>query len=732
MKKQFIAATTEACSFEKHIPAPCLRRSFPLDFTPTEAVLRIAGLGFYALFVNGREITKGPLAPYISNPDHYCYVDRYDLLPYLHQGENVIGVMLGNGFQNPFGGFIWDFHEAAWLGAPRVALELSATDGESTLTLEADEKFLTHPSPILFDEYRFYEIYDARRELGDWTSPGFAAEGWTPAIPVSAPRGELREVTAEPIRVVREIAPVKITPVEGGYLYDFGVNTAGITRLCLKDAAVGQRIAISHGEMLVDGRLNCNNIKFMRPSAKEYHKMNYTDVYFAKGEAEERYAPRFVYHGFRYAFVEGLTEKQATPEALTYLEMHSDLAEIGDFCCSDPMANALFAMVKRSDLSNFYYFPTDCPHREKNGWTGDASMSADHMVLLYDVQKSYREWLSCIRKSQREDGALPGIVPTGGWGFEWGNGPAWDSVLFNLPYVLFRYRGDTEVVKENAHAMLRYLDYILTRRSADGTVAVGLGDWVPTGKRKAEDFDAPLALTDSLMVMDMAKKAAEMLGALAGFERQAEFAAAVAADMKAALRENLLDKETMTVAGSCQSSQALAIYYDMLEEEEKPAAVARLLEFIHQKGDSFDCGFLGLHAIFHVLGDFGEQELAYRMITKKDYPSYGYLVEHGETTLVEWFRPYDVGLGSRNHHFMGDIGRWFITSLAGLKPLGTSEVEVCPHPVASVDFASAHVDLPAGRVSVEWRREGDRITVRADAPQGITLTYRLPEGCKLS
>ena len=193
MKKQFISADQKLCDIQSPSPAPALRRSFALDFVPVRATLEICGLGFYALFVNGREITKGPLAPYISNPDHFCYVDTYDLAPYLQKGENVIGVLLGNGFNNPFGGFVWDFERVPWRDVPKVALEMTAVgeNGESR-TIVADPYFRTHPSPILWDEYRFGERYDARleRALGDWTSPGYDDHTWIAAKIVAAPRGE--------------------------------------------------------------------------------------------------------------------------------------------------------------------------------------------------------------------------------------------------------------------------------------------------------------------------------------------------------------------------------------------------------------------------------------------------------------------------------------------------------------------------------------------------------------
>lgn len=717
LQKKFIKATAEYCSFEKHVNAPYLRRSFELDFLPKKAQVSICGLGFYRLWINGKEITKGLLAPYISNPDHYCYYDVYDVEAYLRTGENAIGILLGNGFINPFGGAVWDFDKAEWKDAPKVAMELKIQGEMQELVITADEAFRVHPSPIVFDELRMGEHYDASLEIDGWNMPGFDDSTWKKAMFAETPRGELKLCDAEPIYVQKKLKPISVTKCDEGYLYDFGENIAGLTELNVT-ARPGQEIVLWHCEILKDDKFYNGNIIFHGSKYEFYKEYNQKTVYVARGGARESYLPSFTYYGFRYVLVQGITEEQATDDLLICLVMNSNLRHIGSFACSDETANALFEMVKRSDLANFYYFPTDCPHREKNGWTGDASMSADHMVLLYDVEKSWREWLHNIRKSQNDAGALPGIVPTTGWGFDGWNGPAWDSVLFNLPYMLYKYRGNTEVITENAHAMVRYLEYILTRRNPDGTVSIGLGDWVPVGKA-AHQYDAPLALTDSIMVMDIAGKAAEMFRAV-GYKRPAQFADGVYQDMRNAIRSNLLDPETMEMAGKCQSSQALALYYGVFEEGEKEKAFQNLLHYIHQKDDCFDCGFLGMHVLFHVLSDFGQGELAYHMIIRKEYPSYGHLLECGETALPESFlRKGEIRGWSHNHHFLGDIGRWFMTRVAGLTVVDATHVEIRPDFISGLTYAKAHYDLPAGRVEVSWEKKETEYVVKISCPKEV-------------
>lgn len=719
MEKRFICASLTCCDFAHRVAAPYLRRAFDLKFTPKAADLKICGLGFYRLWINGREITKGCFAPYISNPDDRMYFDTYDLTPCLQPGENVLGVLLGNGFQNDFGGAVWDFDKAPWRSAPKLAIEFCAVGSEETLSFHADGHFLTHPSPILFDEYRLGEIYDARRELPGWNLPGYDTAGWTPALPADAPKGALCECRAEPIRRYETLSPVSVTPCDGGFLYDFGRNTAGICHLHLTDATPGQTVVIKFCERLRDGKFDQSNLYNQPVEKYPFYFTDFSRVeYHARG-GDELYEPSFAWFGYRYAFVLGVRPDQATAGLLSFPVLSSDLRRVGHFSCSDETVNRIFDMIVNSDRSNFYYFPTDCPHREKNGWTGDASLSAPQMSLLLDTTESYLEWLRCVVAAQRADGALPGIVPTSGWGFAWGNGPAWDSVLFNLPYTVWRLRGDTRAIAVTADAMLRYLAYIRTRRSADGTVAIGLGDWVPVGK-KPNRYDTPLVLTDSIMVTDMANKASVML-AVIGRKKDAAIAAALRDEMLASIRGVLLDKTAGRLANGTQTAQAMGLYYGIFLPEERRKAFGLLMTRIRENNGRFDCGFLGLHVLFHVLSEFGEGETAYRMITGKEFPSYRNLLDRGETAMVEAFQPEGgPECGSHNHHFLGDAVRWFFRSLAGLEIVNCRRIRVSPLFVRELDSAEASYELPGGNAAVAWRRCGSRILLTVTHPADVS------------
>jgi len=747
---KFFRATDTFNTYEKHVNAPYIRKTFEIAEIQ-KAVITISGLGFYDLWVNGKKITKGLLAPYISNPDDIVYFDTYDVSDLLDKGKNAIGIMLGNGMQNAHGGRVWDFDIARFRNIPCFAFNMNIENADGTETvIEADESFLCHPSPIIFDDLRSGAFCDANLIIDGWNDADFDDSDWCSVKPAENPRGEYRLCEADPIKITKEIAPVEIKEVtlctvfdnrenmrldtqfkfnyrgEKGIMYDFGVNTAGIFRLKIKGEK-GQKIFIQMCEFVTSkGEPSYQNTGSFYPDG-----YGQTCYFVCSGE-EDIFEPPFTYFGYRYAVVFGLNEEQIKPDFLTMLVANSDLAERGNMDSSDPVMNALRDMSRVSDLANFYYFPTDCPHREKNGWTGDAAVSAERVILTLTPEKSYREWLRNICKAQATNGCLPGIVPTGGWGFQWGNGPAWDNVMTELCWQIYRIRGDLTPAKECSENILRYLSYISQKRRPDGLVAIGLGDWLQPG-RGAGDPVCPLYVTDSVITMYIAEKSRELFDAL-GLTMHKAFADSLYKSMREAIRKNLIDFGTMTVHSRSQTAQAICLYYGVFDDCEKKAAGKVLVDIIHSADDHFDCGMIGLRTIFHVLSDIGEGELAYKMITREDYPSYGMLIGYGYTSLPEDFLSADQTdyPNSLNHHFMGDIINWFIQRVAGIRvnPRRTSpdDFDITPDFIPTLDRASAYYDAPCGRVEVKWQRNGELIELTVNCPDTASGYIKLPNG----
>ena len=747
---KFVSAKREYSTFGKHERAPLFRKSFTVDAIPEKAEILITGLGFYQLFVNGKDITKGFLAPYISNPDDIVYYDSYDLAPYLVKGENVIGVMLGAGMQNLMTN-VWDFVNTKFTSSPKLALTMSIKNGDEETVYEADS-FKCTDGPITFNNHRLGVHYDARLEIDGWMTAGFDDSEWHAPIKADIPKGYGKLCEADPITVRSEFAPVNVyrdtlAPYkarydvmeglpevipesdldhENGYVYDFGKNSAGVFRLVIKNTTPGQKISIQCCEKKnADGKISYDNINFFPEGYAQ------RDIYVCRGGDEEVFVPMFVYHGYRYLYVSGIREDQATKELLTYIEINTRLSDVATFRCSDDIANKLYDMCDNSDKSNFHYFPTDCPHREKNGWTGDAATSAEHMALTITCENSWREWMANIRAAQNLEGRIPGIVPTTGWGFAWGNGPCWDRVIFDLPYYTYIYRGKTEMITENAHMMLRYLE-LLTREMKDGLIEDwGLWDWCPNNRRNDGGGNSR-GFCNAVIIMDMCKKAQVMFDAVK-LPFHSAFAKSIYDLVRESARRRYVDFGTMTIEGCYQSGQAMAVYYDLLDEGEKKQAVDVLVDLIHKRDDHFYVGYLGVRCIFHVLTKYGYSDLAYKMITRLDAPSYGQLVPLGFTSLPESIdAKYTGNSGSHNHHFFGDIKHWFIKTIAGINvnPDGNDPnyIVVKPHFIKSLDFAESTYNTPNGKISVKWQRENGKINLKINTEGEARFIVQLPNG----
>lgn len=724
----FINAGNEFSTLEHHVSAPYFRKKFQTKGKIRCATIQICGLGFYELHINGVDITKGYLAPYRSNHDHYIYVDEYDLLPYLVNGNNVVALILGNGMQNAVGGYHWKFDQAPWRGAPQVSFEiLLEYEDDAKELIVSDETVKTTPSPILFDDLFYGEYYDARKEIQGWDLVEYDDGAWDFAKSVIPPKGELRMVEAEPIVLKRELNPVSIIEYKGGYIYDFGENTAGICRLAIEHTSCGQKILLQHFETMDDGKPHFDGIRFGYHGCEDLFQ---EDIYYCAGREKEVHVPRFTYHGFRYVYVTGIQAEQATPTLLTYLEFYSDIHGIGSFECSDEMANKIQEITLRSDYSNFHYFPTDCPHREKAGWTADAALSAEQMLLNTTPEKSYREWMRNVYKALTPEGKLPGFVPTANGGYAWGNGPAWDNVLVYVPYYTYKYRGDREILEECAGPLMRYLNYLSGRLREDNLAEFGLGDWCQAG-RIGSDFDTPLVVTDSIMSIDIARKA-EFIYKVLGMAVQQKYAKALGDKIQSVFCEKLIDKNTCIVEGDTQTAQAMAIYYGMFSGEAKKKAFAHLLKQIERANGHMATGVLGGRVIFRVLAENGESDLAYHMITRPDFPSYGNWVARGSTTLWEHFLPEGARILSRNHQFWGDVSAWFYYYPGGLRfnPSGKDirHVDIEPCFIEALDYVKVSHHSPDGEIKISWHREKGGVSLHVTAPEVFYGSIRLPDG----
>ncbi len=711
MENNFIKATFEYCTLTEWVPAPYMRKTFTAGASLKAAELKIAALGFYRLWINGREITKGLLAPYISNTNDLVYFDRYDIKEYLSEGENVIGIMLGNGMHNCPGGPIWKEDKRANRSAPAVSLELSISDSHGERTIVSDDSFKVHPSPILYDDFRTGERYDANLEIEGWNLPEFDDSLWGCAMAAEKPAGELTESFSEPIKMRKTLKPCGIEKQGEGYLYKFSENSSGHAVINI-NAEAGQRLELIYGDMLIDGKLTINNVTFPHTHIISREDACPKTVYICR-DGKQCYRPSFTFYGFQYVYVTGITEDQATEDLLTYELYSSALETKGGFECSDARGNTLQTMAINSDKACFYYYPMDCPHREKNGWAADAAVSADHMLINFAAENSFRQWLAGFRKGQTELGKVPTVVPSYGWSAERVDGALWEGIVISMPYDVYTYTQDKAVLEENAHTIFRYL-YYLNSILENGIVPYGSGDWCRPGYYDRAN-GVPIKAHNSIIAYSLCVKAAEIFRVLKK-EYEAQYAQKLASEIRCAVRRDYINPDTCVVEGECQTMQASAIYHNIFNEDEKPKAFEALLRYIKEKDNLLDVGMLGVRVMFHVLAEFGEAELAYNMITDKRFPSFGYIADRGYTTLWEyWFDDNTEPHGSLDHHMFSCISGFFIRELGGINFNFDGSITVNPRYIPQLDYVKAS----SRGVCVQWCRENGDVKLNVEVAPGM-------------
>jgi len=692
-------------------PSPIFRKTFQLKSQAKWATTTICGLGYYELKFNGKKVGDRVLDPVFTRYDKRVLYATYDVTGQLNRAENTIEVALGNGFYNPHAKDVWYFEKSPWRDRPRLLMQLRLEYADGTFeTIATDGTWQATTGPLVFDGVRNGEVYDARIATLPFS--------WAAAEIVAGPKGILRAEMMPPNKVMEKIKPVKLTePQPGVFVFDLGQNIAGWASLDGIHAPAGTAIRLRYGERIgPDGMLDRKTIDtFIQQGPFQ------TDTYIARGmrpgARPERYEPRFTYHGFRWVEVTGWPGKP-TLDNLCGCVVHSAFTPAGSFRCSNALLNTIQRLTLWSYRGNFVGYPTDCPQREKNGWTGDAHLAAEQAMYNWSNTAAYETWMNDFKDEQRPTGELPGIVPTSGWGYQWGNGPAWDSAYVLIPWYLYQYRGDRRVLAEHYDRMKLYVDY-LTSRAKSGIVDIGLGDWVPA------KTETPVAVTstgyyyvDALIV----SKAARLLGRSSDAGRYADLAERV----RQAFCKTFL-KPDGTVANGSQTAQSCALYQGLVVDPEvRKRVLDKLVADVEKKNGHLDTGILGAKYLLNSLAANGRADVAWRIATQTTPPSYGDWIRRGATTLWE-----DWGDGaSRNHIMFGDISAWFYKTLAGInldpeRP-AFKHIVIRPRPVGDLKWVRAEHESIYGPIRVAWTKEDGRFTLDVTVPVSATATVFVP------
>ncbi|MGB9681482.1 MAG: family 78 glycoside hydrolase catalytic domain [bacterium] len=729
--------------------SPLFRKEFKLEREIKKARVYISGLGFYELYINGSRIGDKVLDPGQTDYKKRVLYSTYDVTCNLILGENAIGVVLGNGrYVKDYG---YDF--------PKLIFQLliEYIDGSRELII-SDRTWKTSYGPITLNGIYYGEVYDARNEIPGWDLPHFDDTEWEYAKEVDAPGGKLVSEMLPPIKVTKTLKPVKMTsPKPGVFVYDFGQNFTGWVKLRVKGPE-GTEIRIRYAELLgEDGLLN------MIPN----RGAKATDVYITKGQGLETYEPRFTYHGFRYVEITGYPGVP-TLDDIEGCVVHTAVEPTGSITTSNELINQIHKNILWGQLSNLMSVPTDCPQRdERMGWMGDAQLTVEEAIYNFDMITFYKKYLDDIKDAQKEDGSVSDVVPPY-WSL-YPADPAWGTAYITIAWHLYYYYGEKDVLEKHYDGLKRYIDF-LTKLSPDYILRFyKYGDWCPPGSIRPKDFSGELVATwcyynDTLNF----SKIAQVLGNSEDFEKYSKLAEGIKeAFNKKFLKERfyatspipelskeesstyletflknfpeeqrkemqeLLQHFIASMGFTSQTINSLPLYLDIVPSEKKKDVLDTLINDITELHDyHLDTGIVGTRYIFDVLTDNGYDEIAYRIANQRTYPSWGYMIEEGATTVWErWEKLTSSGMNSHNHIMFGTVDPWFYKALAGIKCLepGWNKIIIEPHLVKDLRYTHASVNTLKGLVEVDWEKRDDLTIFSISIPVNTEAEFRLPK-----
>lgn len=744
-------------------PARHYRKEFAAAKSIRRATVYATALGLYELHLNGQRVGDALFTPGWTDYRKRVYYQTYDVTSLLQRGPNALGAIVADGWYAGYVGYgllvgygpdktgrnIYG-KTPAWL----AQLEIEYNDGSRQVIGTDPTWKVTDAGPIREADILMGETYDARQELPGWSRPGFDAAAWGTAIRAEdngsvqatfhdgggARKMEFGFVRparsqaypAEPVRVIEEIKPVAITsPAPGVQIFDLGQNFAGTVRLKVKGLA-GTKVRLRYGEMRhPDGRLMTENLR----------KARATDYYILRGASSgETWVPQFTFHGFQFVEITGYPG-QPTPEALTGLVIHSDTPLVSRFECSDSMVNRLFKNIVWTQRANFLELPTDCPQRdEREGWMGDAQVYVRAATCNADVAAFFTKWLQEVEEAQLPNGAYPDYCP---WPFQHGKAfaTAWSDAGIICPWTIWRAYGDTRVIERHYASMTRFMDW--RRNTAQDFLGVerkdgnGWGDWLNLNE------STPLDYIDTVYFAYTARLMADMAQAI-GKAQDAEAYRTLFRNITTAFTAKYLKPDgTLTV--DTQTAYALALFVDLVPETQRAALGESLARKIRANDTRMATGFLGTRPLLPVLSSVGQHDLAVRLFQSRRFPSWGFEVDNGATTIWErWdsytkqdgFGKHNAAMNSYAHYSFGAVCEWMFQTLAGIDTDGSGykRLLIRPTPPAPgsnpehkpLDWVKAETATHYGPIATQWRRLDHRFDLQVTIPPNTTATVLLP------
>jgi hypothetical protein len=717
-----------------------LRKEFTVKPGLKRAVVHVCGLGSFEMFLNGAKVSDDLLAPGWTDYNETALYNTYDVTAQLREGRNAAGLALGNGMyhvqrRNRFAKFTGSFGPLRAI----AHLRLEYADG-SVEFVGTDKTWRTHPGPVTYNSIYGGEDFDARLNPAGWNEPGFDDTAWRPAVAVVRPAGTLRGFTGsvEPIRAIEVRQPVGQKQVGGATVYDLDQNASFMPRLRVSGPA-GSKVRLIPAEVVnADGSIQRSTMGSTNRGISWWEYTKATD-------GEETWFPQFYYVGCRYLEArldapsgvpplggsDRLKPKLQTTLRIESLEgviAHSSAAAVGEFSCSNPLLNRTRDLVRWAQRANMVSVLTDCPHREKLGWIEQYHLNGPAIRYEFDMARMFTKGMNDMAEAQLDNGLVPNIAPEfTEFKGAFRGAAEWGAAFILVPWQQYEFCGDVDLLRRHYPAMKHYFAYLESRATND-IVSDGLGDWFDVGPKKSgASQHTPPPVTATAFYFYDAKILAQIAEVLGHAQAANEFTAK-AEQIRASYNANFFNATNGTYATGSQCANALPLVLGLVEPEHRAAVLAALVRDVESRDHAITAGDVGFRFLLRALADGGRSDVIYKMVNQDDKPGYGYMLKKGETSLTE---AWDANLTTSHNHFMlGQITEWFYHDLAGIAsdPAGPGfkRIIIKPQPVGDLQWAKASYESVRGKITSEWKREGEKFTLKVTIPANTTARVFVP------
>ncbi len=723
------ASPTDVTEGRTRLAARYLRKEFSLnDKEVQKATFYISGLGFYEAYINGNHIGEQVFSPTPTDYTKTVKYNTFDVTSQLEKGKNALGVVLGNGRY-----FSMRIPGVRHFGFPKLIaqLEVDYTDG-SRQTIISDESWkITADGPILVNNEFDGEEYDARKEMPGWNKPGFSDTAWLTAEAVDAPGGKLEAQLNRNMKVMETIRPVTIKEVKPGmFILDMGQNMVGWLRMKVKGQP-GNEVQLRFAELIKDdGTLYMDNLRGALV----------TDKYILKSEYAETWEPSFTYHGFRYAEITGFP---GTPTIGDFegLVVYDEMDVTGHFETSDATLNQIYKNAYWGIRGNYRGMPTDCPQRdERMGWLGDRAVGSHGESFIFDNQRLYAKWLDDIEEAQREDGSVPDVAPNY-WSI-YSDNMTWPGAYVIIANMLYEQYGDMEPIVKHYNSMKKWLGYMKANYMIDNIMTKDTyGDWcMPPESPEMIHSEDPARKTEAAVLgTTFYFRMMYLMERFATLQDKTDDAKSFAAEAETvhnAFNAKYFNRETGQYSNNTVTANILPLCYGMVPEGYKEKVFSNIVDkTVNEFGSHVSTGLVGIQWLMRGLSDYGRPDLALQIATNRDYPSWGYMIEKGATTIWELWNgdTADPAMNSANHvMLLGDLVVWFYEYLGGIRNMpgsnGFKEIMMKPYFLEGLDYVNTSYHSVHGMIKSAWKKNDNTTEWNITVPCNTSAVIYVPKG----